>query len=105
MPLDDTDNPLAIEIKQEMAAAYFAACKKMVNSLEALKTCDHTLGLATPDVKQARRRADLLDHAVERVYFVMIQREAMKLPSYQEFFEAYEIPDEVRTRLGPRRVK
>jgi len=28
----DPDNPLAVEIQQEMAAAYFAACRKMVDS-------------------------------------------------------------------------
>jgi hypothetical protein len=101
MPLDDPDNPLAIEIRQEMAAAYFAACKKMVDSLEALKAFDRAVGLANRDTKQAKRRAELLDHAVERVFYVVIQREAMKLSGYEEFFEDYEIPDEVRTRLGP----
>lgn len=39
--------------------------------------------------------------AAERVYFVVIQREAMNLPCFVEFFEDYEIPDEVKTRLGP----
>ena len=105
MSLDDPDNPLAIEIRQEMAAAYFAACKKMVDSLEALKVFDRASGLANRDSKQAKRRTELLDHAVERVFYVVIQREAMKFSGYEEFFEDYEIPEEVRTRLGPRRGK
>ena len=32
----DPDNPLAAEIRHEMASAYFAACRKMVDALEAL---------------------------------------------------------------------
>ena len=40
MPDDDADNPLAIEIKQEKAAAYFAVGKKMLASIEALQAFD-----------------------------------------------------------------
>jgi hypothetical protein len=29
----------------------------------------------------------------------------MEFSGYKEFFEDYEIPDEVRSRLGPRREK
>jgi hypothetical protein len=99
----DADNPLAIEIRQEMAEAYFAACRKMVDSLEALKAFDHAVASPTPDNGQITRRAELLEEARERVFFVVIQREAMKFSCFEEFFKDYEIPDEVRTRLGPRR--
>lgn len=99
----DPDNPLAIEIRQEMAAAYFAACRKMVNSLEALKAFDHAVASSALDNEQITRRSELLEEAAERVFFVVIQREAMKLSCFEGFFEDYEIPDEVRTRLGPRR--
>ena len=103
MPLDDLDNPLAVEILQETAAAYFAACRKMVDSLEALKAFDCAAPSATQDTRQIIRRSELLEVAAERVYFVIIQREAMKLSRDEHFFEHYEVPDEVRTRLGPRR--
>jgi len=99
----DPDNPLAVEIQQETAAAYFAACKKMVASLQALKAFDHALPSSPQDNKQITRRSKLLDDAVERVYFVVIQREAMKLSGYEQFFDNYEVPKEVRTRLGTRR--
>ena len=101
----DPDNPLAVEIQQEMAAAYFAACRKMVDSLEALKAFDRAAGSSTLDDEQLKRRTELLEDAGERVYFVVIQREAMKLSCFEEFFEDYEVPDEVRTRLGPRPQK
>ena len=105
MPLDDPDNPLAVEIQQETAAAYFAACRKMVEALDALKVFDGAVALATPDQPQITRRSELLEDATERVYFIVIQREAMKLSCSEEFFKDYDIPDEVRTQLGPRRRK
>ena len=105
MPLDDPDNPLAAEIQQEMAASYFAACRKMVDSLEALKAFDHAVASSTQDDEQIRRRSELLEDAAERVYFVVIQREAMKLSGYEGFFQDYEVPNEVRTRLAPKRWK
>jgi len=101
MPFDP-DNPLAVEIQQETAEAYFAACKKMVASIEALKAFDQALASPTRDSEQIKRRSELLEDAVERVYFVVIQREAMKLSGYEQFFENYEVPNEVRTRMGTR---
>jgi len=105
MSLDDPDNPLAVEIQQETAAAYFAACRKMVDSLQALRTFDRAVAPSAWDRAQITRRSELLEDAAERVYFVIIQREAMKLLCSEEFFEDYEIPDDVRTRLGPKRRK
>jgi len=102
MPLFDPDNPLAMEIRQEMAESYFAACKKMVDSLEALRAFDRAIASATPDNEDIKRRAELLEVAVERVHFVVIQREAMQLSGYEEFFEGYEVPDEVRSSFRPR---
>jgi len=101
----DSDNPLAVEIRQEMAEAYFAACRKMVDSLEALKAFDGAVASSIPDNERITRRAELLEEAGERVFFVVIQREAMNFSCFEEFFKDYEIPDEVRTRLGPRREK
>ncbi len=75
----------------------------MVASLEALKAFDHALPSPPPDSEQITRRSKLLDDAVERVFFVVIQREAMKLSGYEQFFENYQVPDEVRMRLGTRR--
>jgi hypothetical protein len=103
MPLFDPDNPLAVEIRQEMADAYFAACKKMVDSLEALKAFDRAVASTTRDTEHLTRRSELLEDAAERVHFVVIQREAMQLSCFEGFFEDYEIPDEVRTRMGPKR--
>jgi hypothetical protein len=103
VPLADPDNPLAIEILQEAAVSYFAACRKMVDALEALKAFDREAASSTEDRARITRRPEIVDEAIERVYFVLIQREAMQLSCLEAFFEGYEIPAEVRTRLGPRR--
>jgi len=101
----DPDNPLAVEIRQEMAETYFAACQQMVASLEALKVFDRTVAAATPDHAQIGRRSELLEEACERVHFVVIQREALELSCLEGFFDDYEITDEVRARMGPKRGK
>ena len=98
----DPDNPLAAEILQESGEAYFAACRKMVDSLETLSDFDRALGSSIPNDEQIARRSELLDDAAERVHFVLIQREAMKLSWSETFFEHYEVPEEVRERLGQR---
>jgi hypothetical protein len=103
MPLFDPDNPLAVEIRQEMAEAYFAACKKMVDSLEALKAFDRTAATSTLESERITHRSELLEDAAERVHFVVIQREAMHLSCFEGFFEDYQIPDEVRTQMGRNR--
>lgn len=100
MPLDDPDNPLAVEIRQETAAAYFAACRKMVDSIEALKAFDRAVASPTPDDVRMTRRGKLVEEAAERVHFVVIQREAIKLSGSDNFFDVYEVPAEVRARLG-----
>ena len=102
MLLDDPHNPLTIEIRQEMAEAYFGACRKMLASLNALKAFDRA-ALSTPkNVEQITRRSELLDDAAERVHYVLIQREAMRLRHSAEFLEDCEVPAEVKARMGRR---
>src|ERR1041385_8768595 len=95
------DNPLAAEILAEMAA-YFATVKKMQVALVALKNFDQNPGEASME-KRERQRAELFSDAAERVWFFIIQREAMKLPYYEELFAEFEIPDNVRRRMGPKK--
>ena len=104
----DTDNPLAVEIRQEMASAYFAECRKMVASLDALKEFDRSISMKeSPPLttEHSAHRSNLVAVAAERVYFVLIQREAMGLYRNDVFLEDYEVPAEVRECLGPRRQR
>src|SRR5688500_6650496 len=105
MSLDDPNNPLLIEIRQEMAEAYFAACRNMLDSIEALKAFDRVPAPSSRKREHIARRSELLDDAAERVHFVLIQREAMKLPWYENFFVDYGVPADVRARVGARRRK
>jgi hypothetical protein len=105
MAFIDPDNPLAAEILQEAAQAYFGACRKMVDSLEALKAFDRATASSARDDEQLTRRSQLLDDAAERVHFVIIQREAMKLSPSGTFFEDYEVPADVTARLGKQERK
>jgi hypothetical protein len=97
----DPENPLAAEINQEMATTYFAACRRMVAALDALKVLDAATATDGDD-GIAARRVDLLAEAAERVYNVVVQREAMQMTGQQQFFADFGVPDEVRLRLGPR---
>jgi len=101
----DPDNPLATEIRQEAAESYFLACRKMVDALAALEAFDRAVASPSLENQQPTRRSELLEEAAEQVYFVMIQREAMRLLCSELFFESYGVPREVRMRLGPRRGK
>ena len=96
----DPDNPLAAEILQEAGAAYFAGCKKMVACLEALSAFDRAVGSSAQNDEQVRRRTQLLDEAAERVHFVVIQRDAMQLTWSETFLDDYEVPADVRARVG-----
>ena len=74
-----------------------------VDSLEALNAFDRAAASAPQVDQHIAQRSELLEEAAERVYFVVIQREAMKLSYYEKFFEDYGVPEEVKARLGPKR--
>ena len=101
----DPDNPLAAEILQEAAEVYFSACKKMVGSLEALRAFDSAVDPAARDDERVARRSQLLDDAAERVYFVLVQRDAMQLSGSETFLDDYGVPAEVIARMGGRQRK
>ena len=101
----DPDNPLAAEILQEAGEAYFAGCKKMVAALEALRAFDSAVEAAVRDGERGARRSQLLDDAAERVHFVLIQRDAMRLSASETFLSDYGVPAEVIKRMGQRERK
>ena len=101
----DPNNPLAAEILQEAGEAYFSACKKMVSSLETLRAFDNAAAPAIRDDELVTRRSQLLDDAAERVYFVLIQRDAMQLSWSETFLDDYGVPAEVIARMGQRERK
>ena len=97
------ENPLAAEILAEKASAYFATVRRMQSALAALAAHDARRAHDSPDGEYQRHRDDLLAEAAEQAWFFIIQREAMKLPYYEEIFVDFDIPEEVRKKMGPKK--
>jgi hypothetical protein len=95
-------SPLHIELMAERASAYFATTRKMEAALTALVAFDRAASLE-PTPEQQRTRQGLLADAAEQVWNFAIQREAMKLPLYDELFADFGVSDEVRRCMGPKR--
>ena len=93
------ENSLEVEILAEKATAYFATIRKMETALAALREHD---GVPKDQIssQHQKHREQLLAHAAEKAWFFIIQREALKLPIYDELFAEFEIPEEVRRRMG-----
>ena len=97
------DNPLMLEFQAEKAAAYFATIRRMQAALAALDKFDRKqITEASADRETKRLREEIFAVAAEQVWFFVIQREAMKLPYYEELFADFDIPNEVRERMGPK---
>jgi hypothetical protein len=88
--------PLDDQIRQEKAAALQRIAARMEAALEALRTADRS------DMK---RRRDLLEDAAEAVWFYILQRESLGLRQNTRALDQYDIPGEVRARIGPRPIR
>ena len=99
MARGDTHDVLEREIRGEKAGALARAVEKLEAALAALARHDEgATALGAPE-----RRSDLLAEAGERLWFVVIQREAMGLRRHEVVFEVLRVPGEVRRAMGPRR--
>jgi hypothetical protein len=102
---DLKDNPLASELIAESAASYFRTAKKMEASIRVLSDFDRQRTAAPADSdEQNPRREEILAEAAELAWFFIIQREALRLPYYDEIFADFDISDEVKRRMGPRKT-
>lgn len=70
-------------------------------AVEALERALHDLAGAAG--RQARLREHLLEEACERLWFVVVQREAIGLTRHDVLYEVLRVPAEVRRAMGPRR--
>ena len=98
------DNPLMAEIMAEKASAYFARVRRMQAALEHFERIARDPNPNT-GAQQQTRREQALAEAAEQVWFFIIQREAMRLPYYDELFADFDIPEEVRKQMGPKQEK
>ncbi len=100
---NDVQANLEEQIRSEKAAALRRAFEKLEAALEALSRSD--AALARTDAAARERRADLLADAGERLWCLVIQREAMGLLRHEVVYEVLRVPGEVRRAMGPRRLE
>jgi hypothetical protein len=73
----------------------------------ALALAMETLEAALAELAGApiQERAEAFAEAAERLWFVVVQREAMGLVRHEHVYETLRVPREVRLGMGPRRSR
>jgi len=88
-----------LPIEQQLAGERAAALSRAMGTLEkALAELASVDGKRFPKVRE-----ELLAEARERLWFVIVQREAIGLAHHEVVFETLGISNEVRHAMGPRR--
>ena len=93
----ETQETLQREIRAEKAGELARAVEQLEAALAALAS--HDAGA----VRAPHVREDLLADARERLWYVVIQREAMGLRRHEVLYDVLRVPREVRFGMGPRR--
>jgi Asp-tRNA(Asn)/Glu-tRNA(Gln) amidotransferase A subunit family amidase len=106
----ETQETLQREIRAEKAGALARAVEQLEAALAALASHDqgdHPSPSPSPRERgEGRERAvreELLADARERLWYVVIQREAMGLRRHEVLYDVLRVPREVRFGMGPRR--
>ncbi|HZJ54210.1 MAG TPA: hypothetical protein VFD38_08750 [Myxococcaceae bacterium] len=74
---------------------------KALEAWEALETGE-VPPLPTPEA-ELQRRLELRDFTAERVWMLLVQREAVGLRDHRELLQR--VPQEIRDHIGPRRLR
>ena len=96
--------PVELEIQAERANALAISGERLQLALRDLAQADAALASAPP-AERAERRAERERCRVlasERLWFLMVQREAIGVAQHEAVMRIYEVPYEVRLRAGPR---
>jgi len=99
----DANAAIEKEIRSEKAGALARALEALEAALEALEALAR-FDAAPRAGPAAAIRADLVADAGERLWFLVIQREAMGLMRHDVVYEVVRVPVEVRRAMGPRRA-
>jgi len=92
----ETQESIQRQIRAEKAGALRHAFERLEAALAALAAHDARGGGA------GEPRRLLLEEAGERLWFIVIQREAMGLRRHDVLYDVLRIPGEVRLAMGPR---
>jgi hypothetical protein len=100
MPL--FDNPLTIPLAGEAAGALGYAGRRLRKTLDALRNYDlHTQAHQRPVA--AADRSALVAEAGDALWSYIVQREILGLHDADYICHEYQVPDEVRRSMAPRR--
>ena len=96
--------PVEQELLAEKASALARAGDGLSAALDALFRADAALAAATPDERPAlkTKRRELRDVAAERLWCLLVQREAIGLLQHEAMLREQRVPPEVRLLAGPR---
>jgi hypothetical protein len=99
---EDVQDTLQEQIRTEKVGALRRATDRLARALELLAAFDAEAA-ANRQPPAAEGHADLLAEAGERLWCLVIQREAMGLLRHEVVYDVLRIPGEVRRAMGPRR--
>lgn len=88
---------LQAELMAEAAQSLGIAGKRMEQALATLAAC--------PEAAKASTRRALLDAAAQATFAYVVQRESLGWRDTESALDLYEVPNEVRVRLGARVFK
>jgi hypothetical protein len=103
-PKDRAHGATERDLHAERAAALGRATERLEAALGELAAAE--AACAPGETETARGlalRRDALAHAGERLWYLVIQREALGLRRHEETFELLRVPRAVRAAMGPRR--
>jgi hypothetical protein len=103
--MSDAVMPVEKELLAEKAAALGRAGDSLAAALATLRQAEAALAAAEPDQLPALRvrRRELRDLAAERLWYVLVQREAVGIFQHEGMLREQRVPPEVRLLAGPRR--
>lgn len=94
------------EIRSEKAGALSRVAEGLEKALGDLAGAEAAIAAADVVSKALlARRQDCLSEAGERLWYFVIQREALGLMRHETVFDVYRVPREVRLAMGPRRSR
>lgn len=91
------------ELQRERGASLARITQRLEAALAELDEAGRALAARPTDRTLRARRAEVLAHAAESLWFVVCHREAMGLTRHDVLDEVYRIPREVHLAMGPRR--
>jgi hypothetical protein len=98
----DAHEAVQAELQGERLSSLARATARLEAALDDLSRAEAALAAgATPARRDAREAA--LAEAGERLWYVIIQREALGLRRHDVLYDVIRVPAAVRGRMGPRR--